>query len=499
MFYEHAPSPQAWVLKPPEEETRHARYARMSIAAIVLAAGQGTRMKSARPKMMHTLAGRPLVHYPVRAALDGGAAEIVVVVGFGRERIEEYLAQAFGKRVRIAVQAEQRGTGDAARAGLEAVSGSSKTVLVMNGDAPLVRGEDVAKVIAAAKGGGLALATISVDDPSGYGRILRDDAGEIVEIREDRDLESDAQRAIREINPGVYATDVAWLKTALAQLEPWGAKKELYMTDAVAIAKKSGVRVIGVPSSPDVLIGINDRAQLADAEKRLHERIADRWRRDGVTVRDGARIDDPVEIAADTVIETNAVLRGATRIAANVTIDVGCVLTDVIVEEGATLKPYSVLSGPTTVGARAQIGPFSHLRAETHIGEEAHVGNFVETKKTRMEKGAKANHLAYLGDGIIGERANIGAGTIFCNYDGFRKHTTVIEADAFIGSDSQIVAPVRIGKGAYVATGTTVTMDVPPDALAISRTKQENKEGYASRLRARLANAPKTSIPPPRK
>src|SRR5581483_7431537 len=220
-------------------------------------------------------------------------------------------------------------------------------------DAPLVRGEDVKRVIDAANGGGLALATIAVDDPSGYGRILRDDAGEIFAIREDRDLENDAQRAIREINPGVYATDIAWLESALAQLEPWGAKKELYLTDVVAIAKKSGVRIVGVLSSSDVLIGVNDRAQLVDAERQLHQRIADKWRREGVTVRDGARIDDAVEIGGDTVIETGAVLRGATRVGPNVTIDVGCVLTDVVVEDGATLKPYSVLSGPSTVGKRA--------------------------------------------------------------------------------------------------------------------------------------------------
>lgn len=471
----------------------------MSLAAVILAAGQGTRMKSARPKMMHSIAGRPLVHYPVRAALDGGCTDVVVVVGVGRAEVEAYLAHAFGPRVRTAVQAEQRGTGDAARAGLDALSPAAKTVLVMNGDAPLVRGEDAAKVVHAARGGGLALATIHVDEPTGYGRILRDDAGDIVEIREERDLESDAQRALGEINPGVYATDVAWLRGALASLEPWGAKKELYLTDVVAAARKAGLRVVGVPSAAEVLVGVNDRAQLAEAELRMQARIADRWRREGVTVRHGARIDDGVEIAADTVIETGAVLRGATRLGAGVTVDVGCVLTDVIVEDGAQLKPYSVLAGPTTVGARAQIGPFAHLRPETHVGEDAHVGNFVETKKTRMGKGSKANHLAYLGDGIIGERTNVGAGTIFCNYDGFRKHTTVLEDDVFVGSDTQIVAPLRVGRGAYVATGTTVTKDVPPDALAISRVKQDNKEGYAPRLRARLAAAPKSSVPPARK
>jgi bifunctional UDP-N-acetylglucosamine pyrophosphorylase/glucosamine-1-phosphate N-acetyltransferase len=466
----------------------------MTTTAIVLAAGQGTRMKSARPKVMHPIAGRPLVHYSVRAALDAGCDRVVVVAGHGREKVEAYLTQAFGARVTIAVQAEQRGTGDAARVGLEAVSDGR--AVIFYADTPLVRGEDLKKVLAASAD--LALATIVVDDPFGYGRVLRDATGAILEIREEKDLENDAQRAVREINPGVYAAPVSWLKEALSKLRPWGAKKELYLTDVVSIARSANKSIASVESSPLVLIGVNDRVQLAEAERRMHARIADRWRREGVTVRDGARIDDAVEIGQDTVIETNAVLRGATRIGSNVLVDVGCVLDDAVIADGAILKPYSVLSS-STVGPRAQIGPFSHLRPESHIGEEAHIGNFVETKKTRVGKGSKANHLAYLGDGIIGERANIGAGTIFCNYDGFRKHTTVIEDEVFVGSDSQIVAPIRIGKGAYVGTGTTVTMDVPADALAVGRARQENKEGYAPRLRARLANAPKTSIPPPRK
>ena len=224
----------------------------------------------------------------------------------------------------------------------------------------------------------------------------------------------------------------------------------------------------------------------------MRARIARRWRLAGATVRDGAQIDAGVVLEPDATVEVGAVLRGRTRVASGAIVDVGCVLTNVEVGEGAVVKPYSVATD-STIGARAHVGPFAHLRPESDIGEEAHVGNFVETKKTRMRRGAKANHLAYLGDGIIGERANVGAGTIFCNYDGFQKHTTVIEEGAFIGSDSQIVAPVTIGANAYVATGTTVTRDVPADALAIGRAKQDNKEGYAARLRARLRAAKASS------
>jgi len=243
-----------------------------------------------------------------------------------------------------------------------------------------------------------------------------------------------------------------------------------------------------VPSNPDVMDGVNDRAQLALADRAMCERLLKKHRLAGITIRDGARIEDGVEIGADAVIESFAVLRGKTRVGAGATIDVGCVLTNADVGEGVALKPYSVVTD-SIVRARAQIGPFSHLRPESDVGEEAHIGNFVETKKTKLDRGAKANHLAYLGDGFVGEGANVGAGTIFCNYDGFQKHVTRIGKGAFIGSDSQLVAPVTIGDGTYVGTGTTVTKDVPADALAIGRAKQENKEGYAARLRGRLKAA----------
>lgn len=286
----------------------------------------------------------------------------------------------------------------------------------------------------------------------------------------------------------MYAAPIPFLKDALASLTPNNAQGEYYLTDIVSFAASKSLRVIHAPAVADVMDGVNDREQLASVDRRMIARIQEKLRKTGVTIRDTARIEDGVEVGQDSTVESGAVLRGATRVGAGVMVDVGCVLTDAIVADGVVLKPYSVLSD-SRVGAKAQIGPFSHLRPESLIGDEAHVGNFVETKKTRLDRGAKANHLAYLGDGIVGEGANIGAGTIFCNYDGFQKHTTTIGKNAFIGSDSQIVAPVTIGDGAYVGTGTTVTKDVPPDALAISRVKQENKEGYAARLRAKFKAA----------
>jgi bifunctional UDP-N-acetylglucosamine pyrophosphorylase / glucosamine-1-phosphate N-acetyltransferase len=461
--------------------------------AVILAAGQGTRMKSNLPKVLHPIAGRPLVHYPVRAALEAGCGEVVVVVGHGRERLEAYLAEGFGGveargRVKTAVQKEQRGTGDAALAGLSAVRADAERVLIFYGDVPLLVADDVAKVakiLDTDPSAAVSIATCTTSDPFGYGRVMRDAASQVIEIREQKDLKSDEERAIKEWNPGIYAASVAFLKEALASLEPNNAQGEYYLTDIVRFAAKRGLRVVGVPSNADVMDGVNDRAQLATLERVMMDRLLKKHRVAGVTVRDGARIEDSVVVEKDAIIESFAVLRGRTRIGAGALVDVGCVLTNADIGEGVQLKPYSIVTD-SIVRARAQIGPFSHLRPESDVGEEAHVGNFVETKKTTLDRGAKANHLAYLGDGFVGENANIGAGTIFCNYDGFQKQITRIGKGAFIGSDSQLVAPVTIGDGAYVGTGTTVTRDVPTDALAIGRAKQENKEGYASRLRAKL-------------
>jgi bifunctional UDP-N-acetylglucosamine pyrophosphorylase/glucosamine-1-phosphate N-acetyltransferase len=326
--------------------------------------------------------------------------------------------------------------------------------------------------------------TCEVDDPKGYGRALRDAEGRLSEIREHKDLSSAEQRAVREVNAGLYAARTDALRGAVDRLTPDNAQAEYYLTDAVRwLGPGRSAAVLG---HADALVGVNDRAQLCAAEELMFARIRERHALAGVTLRGDPRIDDGVEIGAEAVIEAGVRLRGKTRIGRGALIDVGVVLDDVDVAENVMIRPYSVLRA-SRVGAAAQIGPFSHLRPESEIAESAHIGNFVEVKNTRVGPHAKANHLAYLGDGDVGEKANIGAGTIFCNYDGFVKHRTVIGAGAFIGSDSQLIAPVTVGKNAYVATGTTVTSDVPDDALAIGRARQENKLGYAPQLKARLS------------
>ncbi len=456
----------------------------MTTTAIILAAGQGTRMKSELPKVMHALCGRPLIYYPIRAAIDAGCEDVVVVVGHGREHVEKFVKATFGDRVRLAVQEKQLGTGDAARAAMSSVPQAAKRALIFYGDVPLIEASDVAPVIACGEGG-FGMATCTLEDPHGYGRIVRNEQGAVVGIKEHKDLSTDAECGIREMNPGIFACTVAFLRESLDSLTPNNSQGEYYLTDIIGYAVKKGMRVETTSARAEVADGVNDRAQLAAAEVKLQARIVTRWQKSGVTIRNGVAIEESVTLEPDATIESHVVLRGATKIGRGAVIDVGSVLTNVVVEAGANVKPYTV-AVDSHVGARAQVGPFSHLRPESVLGEDVHIGNFVETKKTTLGKGSKANHLAYLGDGAIGSGVNIGAGTIFCNYDGFSKHVTTIEDGAFIGSDSQIVAPVTIGKDSYVATGTTVTKHVPPNALAISRVSQENKADYASRLRVRL-------------
>jgi bifunctional UDP-N-acetylglucosamine pyrophosphorylase/glucosamine-1-phosphate N-acetyltransferase len=458
----------------------------MSFDSILLAAGKGTRMKSQTSKVLHPLAGRKLLFFAVRAALEAGSQRVVVVCrDEDREAIDTYLTAAFGReRIGCVVQEVARGTGDAAKVGLLACE--SENVCILCGDTPLLQATDLLPLVALKEqtGAALVVASCSLDEPMGYGRILRDGVGQVTAIVEHRDA-TDAQRLVKEVNAGLYFGSTAAIRSALSAVLPNNEQGEYYLTDIVQIianSAKVGARL----GSRETLLGVNDRVQLEEAESILLSRIRERHRLAGVTVRGSARIDDGVEIGADSVIADGVELRGSTRVGARTFIDKGSVIVNTIVGNDTTVLPYSVMTD-STVGDAAQIGPFSHLRPASTIEDQAHIGNFVETKKTRVRRGAKANHLAYLGDGDVGEKANIGAGTIFCNYDGYKKHLTTIGAGAFIGSDSQLVAPVVIGNGAYVATGTTVTRDVPDDALAISRTRQENKEGYASRLRGKLA------------
>jgi bifunctional UDP-N-acetylglucosamine pyrophosphorylase / glucosamine-1-phosphate N-acetyltransferase len=382
------------------------------------------------------------------------------------------------------VQAEQLGTGHAARCALPLL-GEARGAFLLYGDTPqiessLLRG--LADAWSAQPGAAMGMVTCRLSNPTGYGRVLRGPDGSVVAIREQRDCTPD-EAAVNEVNPGVYIFSTEFLRDALPRLKAQNAQGEFYLTDTIEMAVPQGLATVEAEAGP--LAGINDRAQLQAAAAAVHARVAERWRHEGATVRAGAVIDDTVTLSADCTIEPHTVLRGQTRVGPGARIDVGSVLDDSEVAAGAYVKPYSVLT-QARVGEKAQIGPMAHLRPGSVIGVDAHIGNFVETKNTTLHRGAKANHLAYLGDGEIGEEANVGAGTIFCNYDGFQKHRTTIGPRAFIGSDSQLVAPVTIGEGAYVATGTTVTKDVPPDALAIARTPQQNKEGYAARLRGRL-------------
>jgi bifunctional UDP-N-acetylglucosamine pyrophosphorylase/glucosamine-1-phosphate N-acetyltransferase len=463
------------------------RPAAQAPIAIVLAAGQGTRMKSALPKVLHPLLGRPMVTYPVQAALDAGAAQVVVVLGHGREQVAPVLTERFGERVVFAHQERQLGTGDAARVGAAAVPHHTGTFLVLYGDAAAITSECLTALHKRHDGSSalLSLLTVKSGDATGYGRIIRDPDGTPVDIREQRDC-SPEEAAIREWNPGVYAVNARFFRDAIAQLNTKNAQGELYLTDLVALAAQKSV-VADVTWPEEDLHGVNDRYELSQREQVMRLRFMRKLARSGVTIRDAGStfIDADCEIAPDVTIEAGVHLRGACAIESGAVIDTGCVLRNVKVCAGAKLLPYTIATD-SAIGERAQVGPFSHLRPSSELGPESHVGNFVETKKTRLGKGSKANHLAYLGDSEIGQNVNVGAGTIFCNYDGFAKHLTVLEDNAFIGSDSQLVAPVTVGKDGYVATGTTVTMDVPAGALAIGRTKQVNKDGLGIRLREKL-------------
>ena len=456
-------------------------------SAIILAAGEGTRMKSSRPKVLHEIAGRALVSWVVQTALDAGASRCLVVIGHGRDDVERELSTRFGKRVEMVLQPEQRGTGDAVRCAMEADDTVEGRVLVLYGDCPLIPVPLLQDLVDRSQqaGADLGLVTATLTDPAGYGRIVRSRAGDVTRIVEDRDCSED-ERSIQEVNPGLYAVRADFLREAIAQLTPDNAQGQLYLTDVVELAADRG-KVVDLKGDMADLTGVNDQRDLAAAASTRRRRTADELARSGVAVADldTLYVDADCEIEPGATLGANVHLRGHCLVRAGAHVDVGCVLTDVVVERDAKVLPYTV-AVDSTIGEGAQVGPFSHLRPHSNLGPRSKVGNFSETKKTTLGPGSKVNHLSYVGDGVIGEGVNIGAGTIFCNYDGEQKHTTVIEDGAFIGSDTQLIAPVTIRKGAYVASGTTVTRDVPEGALAVSRSKQENKEGYASRLRARL-------------
>jgi len=457
-------------------------------AVVVLAAGQGKRMKSAAPKVLHRVAGRPLVSFPIALARSLGARRIVVVVGHGREAVEAAVrALPGGGDVRFAVQASPRGTGHAVMAALPQLAGYTGPVLILSGDVPLLGRASVAALhkAYARSGGKLAFISFEPAEPSGYGRVIRDEGGAVVAIREDRDC-TRAEKRLGEVNSGIYVVDAEFLRRGVKKLKADNEQHELYLTDLVSLAAKHGTAGV-VSAPPDEVCGVNDRVDLARVEAIIQAGRTIELLRGGVTIRrpGTVQVDLDVRVGRDVELGAHVELRGATEIADGCRVETGAIVVDSKIAAGAVIKAYSVLEG-AVVGAGAVVGPFARLRPGTSLAENVHIGNFVEVKNTRVGPGSKANHLAYLGDGDIGAGVNVGAGTIFCNYDGYQKHRTVLEDDVFIGSDSQLVAPVRVGKGAYVASGSTITKDVPPDAIAIARGRQENKERLAPVLRRAL-------------
>jgi bifunctional UDP-N-acetylglucosamine pyrophosphorylase / glucosamine-1-phosphate N-acetyltransferase len=467
------------------------------LAAVVLCAGKGTRMKSERAKVLHPILGKPLCAYPLLRALVLGASPVVPVVGHQAEEVERTLRAHFPEApLRFALQREQRGTADAVRSARRALEDFQGRILILYGDVPLVRRETLEALVAAHEkaGGVLSLVSTRPEDPTGYGRVLRE-AGGVVRIVEHKDA-TEEQRAVRECNAGIYVVESSFLWEGLANIHSANVQGEYYLTDLVEMAAARGV-VGSIEADFAETAGVNDRVELAARARELQTRLNTWHMRNGVTLADPATtcIEEGVLIGADTEIAPGVTLAGRTVVGRHVSIGQGCILTDSSVADGATLKPYTVLE-EARVGERCILGPFARLRPGTELAEEVHLGNFVETKKAAIGRGSKANHLAYLGDARIGAGVNVGAGTITCNYDGVHKHLTELGDGVFIGSDTQLVAPVKVGPGAYVGAGTTVTKDVPPGSLAVSRTPQVNHEGWAEKKKARQARPSETGPSP---
>ena len=451
------------------------------IHVAILAAGKGTRMKSATPKVLHHAAGLPLIEHVIRTAETLRPRSVVVVVGHMAEAVKTGLSKRMG--LAFALQEPQLGTGHALLQLEPILRGAAGTLVLLSGDVPLLRPATLERLAARHRETGAAatVLTARVPQPRGYGRIVRDTDGAIAEIVEEKDA-SDEQRRIDEINSGVYAFDLAPLFDALKSIGSSNAQGEYYLPDLVRIYRARGSRVetVVLDDAREVM-GVNSRKELAEVTAIMNGDRLDALMADGVTVIDPAStwVGPDVAVGADTVLHPNVYLEGTTRIGRGCVIHSGVRIADSVLDDGVVVNNFCVIL-QSRIASGAHVGPFAHIRPQSDVGEGAHVGNFVELKKTTLGRGSKANHLSYLGDATIGERVNVGAGTITCNYDGTLKHPTVIEDGAFIGSDTQLVAPVRVGAGAYVAAGSSIVEDVPPGALAITRGRQVNKPGWVA-------------------
>lgn len=461
------------------------------LACVILAAGAGTRMKSSIPKVLHPIFERPMLHYPLDAALGLRPSRVVVVTGKQPDAIKEALKSSGPKtgELSFAVQDKLLGTAHALSAATPLLKGFKKSgiILVLNGDVPLVTTGTLKKFIALHRKNGNAVSFISFvsEEPSQYGRVLRDKKGGLVKIIEQTDVEK-KDKSINEFNSGVYALEAHALPL-LKEIKRNKIKGEYYLTDLIGIALKKGLRAEAFPMGDESeFMGVNTRAELASAHGALRDRLIRHWLDRGVNFVDTGSvfIEPSVRIGPDTLIYPNVYLHGKTVIGRRCTIYPNVRIVDSRLKDGTVIRDSTLVEG-SVVGPDAGIGPFAHIRPGCNIGS-AKIGNFVEAKKAAVGDGAKAMHLSYLGDASIGKGVNIGAGTITCNYDGMRKHRTVIGDGVFVGSDSQLVAPVRLGKGSYIGAGSTITRNVPPGALAVSRTKQKNVEGWASRKKTKM-------------
>jgi bifunctional UDP-N-acetylglucosamine pyrophosphorylase/glucosamine-1-phosphate N-acetyltransferase len=445
------------------------------LQVVILAAGQGKRMRSDLPKVLHPLAGKPMLGHVLDTAASLSPAHVCVVIGHGGERVKE----AFASRpIAWAVQEQQLGTGHAVMQALPHVPGDG-VMLVLYGDVPLIAAATLADLVAAASAGALALLTQHLEQPKGYGRIVRDAAGRVARIVEEKDA-AEAERRIGEVNTGILAAPRARLERWLAGLRNDNAQGEYYLTDVVAAAVADGVPIeVRHPRAAHECLGVNSKAELASLERRIQMNTAQRLLDEGVTLADPARIDVRGELACgrDVAIDVNCIFEGRVELGDHVQVGPGCLLRDVVVGAGTQIKPYCVLE-ESRIGRDARIGPYARTRPGTQLSDDVHIGNFVEVKASTFGTGSKANHLAYVGDSSVGSNVNIGAGTITCNYDGAQKHRTVIEDDVHIGSDVQLIAPVTIGRGATVGAGATISKDVPPGGLTLTEKKQVSKPGW---------------------
>ncbi|NMB22565.1 MAG: bifunctional UDP-N-acetylglucosamine diphosphorylase/glucosamine-1-phosphate N-acetyltransferase GlmU [Corynebacterium sp.] len=476
-----------------------------SSAVVVLAAGAGTRMKSDLQKTLHSIGGRSLISHSLHAAAGLNPTHIVAVIGHGRDQVGpavEGVATQLGHEVRVAIQEEQNGTGHAVQCAMDQLEGFDGTIIVTNGDVPLLTSDTLGSLLAAhtATPTAVTVLTMNLDDPTGYGRIVRNSDGEVTAIVEQKDA-SDEERSITEVNSGVFAFDATILRSALSRLKSDNAQGELYLTDVLGIARSEGHPVRAhIAADARELAGVNDRVQLAEAGAELNRRTVEAAMRGGATIVDPATtwIDVEVTIGRDVLINPGTQLRGTTSIGDRAEIGPDTTLTNMVIGTGASV--IRTHGSDSEIGEDATVGPFTYIRPGTKLGAESKLGGFVETKKATIGRGSKVPHLTYVGDATIGEYSNIGASSVFVNYDGVNKNHTTIGSHVRTGSDTMFIAPVTVGDGAYSGAGTVIKDDVPPGALAVSGGRQRNIEGWVQKKRpgtaaADAAAAAQNSVP----